>query len=214
MFPDTYPFNLIRAIYNDPVDCNAHIEMIQLHAFFKQVKRLTDEQQEAIRLRFELGYTYKRGAEMCEVSLSNFRQSIGKAKRRLRRRDRWFIAIPQIEHEQLNETCRELTIENTQLKNAMATYTASGVNPVVMARVSSMIQPEKLLTPLYEIGLNNRTLTSVLRMSLRTVQDVLLTPTSRFTDEWGFGKVSLNDLQNAIRRHLLDIPPEHKQTGS
>lgn len=214
MMPDNYPFNLIRAVYDDPATSDKHIDTIYLRGFYEQVTHLTDFQQEALRLRFQSGYTYKRGAEECQVSLEKFRQTISKALRRLRIRSRYFNGLPQIENDRVTETCSELTSENTLLKNAMSEFTASGIDPVLMARVSKIIQPKKLLTPLYELGLSPRTLSGTQRLSVHNVQEALMTPTHAFTDQIGFGAVSLNDLQNAIRTHLLDIPHEHKKTRS
>lgn len=209
MMPNTYPFNLIRAIYKDAAD--THIDTIYLRGFYAQINQLTDVQQQAIRLRFESGYTFKQGAEQCGVPLEKFRQTISRALRKLRTRQSYFTGLPQRDHDRLNGRCEELQNENQLLADAVSRFTASGVNPAVMAKVSHIIKPEKLLTPVYEIGLSPRTLTGVLRMSISTVQDALLTPPDTFTNEMGFGKVSLNDLQNAIRVHLLDIPLERKK---
>lgn len=213
MFGNDYPFNLIRAIYRDSETDNTHTETTYLKGLHEQIDNLSPVERKSILLRYKQELTLKGCGEHLGVGPERARQIIEKALQKLRHpsRLRYYEIVPKSEMQELEKECKDLSLENETLKDALQTLNEHDVDPYVIIMMATIIRPEHLLTPISELNLSTRAYNALNRAGLDTVRDVLELTDKSLLSRRAIGKKVMEEVKIKIRAHLL--LPEHYQDG-
>lgn len=205
MISNTYPFNLIRAIYGDNKTDDTHIETTYIKGLYDMLKTLNKNEQDVLSLRFKDELTLKACGEHISVSSPRIGQIIKQAMRKLRHRKRFnhYEAIPKNERRQFQEEYDHVVHENKKLKQALSKLDNSDIDPQVVILMADMIKPKHLETHIVQLHLSTRSYNALLRADITTIKDVINTPEEKLIHLQNLGEKSIQELKTKIREFIV-----------
>lgn len=205
MNKNDYPFNLIRAIYDDDKDDNTHTETTYIKGLYEQLETLDRKEQMLLSIRFKDGLTLKACGERIGLSQGRTGQLIRRAIRKLGHpsRTKHYETVTTAELYHMERKYRQVDEENQQLKEALHTLGGCDVDPHAVILLANMVRPEHLTADISVLDLNTRAHNGLLRAGVSTIKELIAIPEEVLIDTPNIGTKSMQEIKDKIRAHIL-----------
>ncbi|WP_078598641.1 DNA-directed RNA polymerase subunit alpha C-terminal domain-containing protein [Evansella clarkii] len=212
MTDNTYPFNLIRAIYGDKESDTTHTETTYIKGLFEQIDKLNEKEQRVLSLRYKEGLTYKECEKYFGVSAQRITQIKNQALRKLRHRTRakHYETVTKAELDAVKRKHQKAEKENEKLKEVLEALGSCDIDPHAVILLANMVRPEHLDKHVGDLNLSTRTYNCLARAGILTIGDLIRTPEEQLVRMRSIGEKSLKEIKSKIRAYIL-LPNEGQE---
>lgn len=178
--PETYPFNLIRVIYNDNAYDHTHTDRIFLKAFYEEIGKLEPKQKKFIEQHYRDHIPKYKCAEKMRLSISHLQDFETRIYSTLKNPTvaKNYMAIPEADAQASREQKDQLVAENKLLKDILRELTNRSVAPSNIEIEDIVLTPNdenennRYNQPIEILNLSNGAYNACKQNKLHTIKDI------------------------------------------
>lgn len=193
--PNEYPNNLIQDIQKS-IPGRKTVSLIALEQAFDT---LAPELRKLIELRYEKENTFKECGNVLNMTPQKARAKNQQVLHKLRKALGLYKKIETEKVRSTKPTYDELVMQNNNLKKENLELKTNLTRLVIPWLIT---EPEKLNTPIGELGLSNGTYNALMRSGIQNVRDALAHASTQFNSVPNFGKNKQQELIAKIHEFI------------